>query len=202
MKSWYREITEKYDGHLNTGIFGTQFFFETLAAHGLNDVAYEAMDKRDFPSFGRWLEEGGTTVFWEQFKGTGSRNHPMFGGGLNWFYRVLAGVNADENEPGYRHIIVRPDLPIKMDYVRYSNQTPYGKVSSEVKRRSDNSLEMNITIPVGSHATVYIPVTGNSVVKESRIAIETASGVEVSCIKDGRLVVKVKQGRYHFQIEN
>ena len=34
-----------HNGHLYTGIFGTQFFFETLADNGMNELAYEAMDK-------------------------------------------------------------------------------------------------------------------------------------------------------------
>jgi alpha-L-rhamnosidase len=176
VKTWRQEIVEKYDGHLNTGIFGTQFFFETLAAHGMNDVAYEAMNKRDFPGYGHWIEQG-ATVTWEFWSGRSSRNHPMFGGGLNWFYRTLAGVNVCENEPGYKHIIIKPQLPEKLDQVYYSNMTPYGKVVSEVKR-SDGHLEMNITIPVGSYATVYIPVSGNSAVTESGQAIETVAGIE------------------------
>lgn len=94
-------------GHLDTGIFGTQFFFETLCDNGLNELAYEAMNKRDYPSFGWWIEQGATTT-WEQWNGENSRNHPMFGGSLVWFYRRVAGMNADPSRPGYRHIVFRP----------------------------------------------------------------------------------------------
>ena len=201
VKTWHHEIVEKYNGHLNTGIFGAQFFFETLAAHGMNDVAYEAMNKRDFPSYGHWIEQG-ATVTWESWDGRGSRNHPMFGGGLNWFYRTLAGVNVDENEPGYKHIIIKPQLPEELDYVFYSNMTPYGKVVSELRRTDNNRLEMNITIPVGSHATVYIPVSDDSVVTESGRSIETVAGIEEVGLADGRLVVKALQGRYRFIVQS
>jgi hypothetical protein len=37
-----------------------------------------------------------------------SRNHPMFGGAITWFYRKLAGMDIDEEQPGYKHIIIRP----------------------------------------------------------------------------------------------
>ena len=200
VETWRREVVEKNNSHLNTGIFGTRFFFECLAAHGMNDVAYDAMNQRDFPSFGSWIEQG-ATVMWEQFNGTGSRNHPMFGGGFNWFYRTLAGVNTDENEPGYKHIIIKPDLPQKMNYARYSLITPYGKVASEIKRNSDDSLEMNITIPVGSHATVYIPVTASSVVTESGQPLPTVSGIETKGVVNGRQVVETSQGVYHFVVK-
>jgi alpha-L-rhamnosidase len=198
VETLYGEIVEKYDGHLNTGIFGTQFFFETLAANGMNEVAYEAMNKLDFPSFGHWIEQGATTT-WEQWNGRDSRNHPMFGGGLTWFYRTLAGVNADENEPGYRHIIIKPELPEKLDEVYYSNIIPYGKVVSEIKRGTDR-LEMNITVPVGSYATIYIPADENSAITENGVDVKSASGIEVIGLKDGRYTVKAKQGNYSFAV--
>jgi len=199
VKTLYHEIVEKYNGSLNTGIFGTQFFFETLAAHGMNDIAYEAMNKRDYPSYGHWIEQG-ATVTWEQWDGKNSRNHPMFGGGLNWFYRTLAGVNTDENEPGYRHIIIKPELPEKLDHVYYSNVTPYGKVISEVKKNGGNRLEMNVSIPVGSYATVYIPVSENSVVTENDHVIETVADIETMGIENNCLIVRLKQGSYQFRI--
>jgi alpha-L-rhamnosidase len=197
VKTLYREIVEKYDGHLNTGIFGTQFFFETLAANGMNDVAYEAMNKHDFPGFGHWIEQG-ATVTWEHWNGQSSRNHPMFGGGLTWFYRTLAGVNADENEPGYRHIIIKPLLPEKLDEVYYSGMTPYGKVISDIKRKGAH-LEMNVTVPVGSHATIYIPAGENATVTESGNDIGQTPGIEAIGFENGYRTVKVGQGIYSFK---
>ena len=200
MKTWRQEIVGKYDGHLNTGIYATQFFFETLAEHGMNDIAYEAMNKRDFPSYGHWIEQG-ATVTWEFWNGRASRNHPMFGGGLNWFYRTLAGVNTDENEPGYKHIIIKPNLPSSLDYVFYSNITPYGKIVSEA-RKADGRFEMNIIIPAGSYATVYIPVSANSVVTESGLPIDNVQGVERVGVENGCLVLKTMQGSYLFESTN
>ena len=121
----------------------------------------------------------------------------MFGGGLNWFYRTLAGVNTDENEPGYKHIIIKPALPEKLDHVYYSNKTPYGKVLSEVKK-IDGRLEMNVTIPVGSHATLYIPISDNSVVTENGKDMKDTKGIEIIGLENGCLVVKATQGCYKF----
>jgi alpha-L-rhamnosidase len=199
LKTWHREIVEKHSGHLNTGIFGIHFFFEKLAEYGMNEVAYEAMNKRDVPSFGYWLDQG-TTVMWEQWRGNGgSKNHPMFGGGFNWFYRTLAGVNTDENEPGYKHIIIKPQLPEQLDYVYYSNITPYGRVVSEVKK-NPGRFEMKVAIPVGSYATLYIPVSGKAVVTESGQPIENAAGIEKKELANGCLVVQAKQGNYTFTV--
>ncbi|MDD4591682.1 MAG: alpha-L-rhamnosidase N-terminal domain-containing protein [Parabacteroides sp.] len=193
------EIVQQYKGHLNTGMLGTQFFFETLAANDMNDLAVEAMNKRDFPSYGNWIKQGATTT-WEQWNGTDSRNHPMLGGGLTWFYRILAGVNADENEPGYKHLIIKPVLSDVED-VYYSNMTPYGKVVSEI-RNHQNSIEMNVTVPVGSHATIYIPIKKiNAIIKESGTEIAKASSIKVIGHDADYYVVNAKQGSYNFTVK-
>lgn len=142
--------------HLNTGICGTQMFFETLADNGLNDLAFEAMNKRDFPSFGWWIEQGATTT-WEQWDGRNSRNHPMFGGALTWFYRKLAGMETDEAAPGYRHIIIRP-MPVgDVTWASYSTRTLYGDASVEWHREDGGSFRMSVQVPVGCTATVFMP---------------------------------------------
>ena len=57
-----REEVRAHNGHLYTGIFGTQFFFETLADNGMNELAYEAMNKKDMPGYGWWISQGATTT--------------------------------------------------------------------------------------------------------------------------------------------
>ena len=81
----------------------------------------------------------------------------MFGGGLVWFYEDLAGVKIDENEPAYKHVIVRPILSKKFSRVHYSNLTPYGRVASTVSF-DGISGKLEVTVPVGCRATVYVPV--------------------------------------------
>ena len=151
-----KEIAETNKGHINVGFIGAKYFFETLARHGMNDLAYEAMNKTDFPSYGHWIAQGATTT-WEQWDGGNSRNHPMMGSGLTWFSRHLAGVKYDENAPGYRNIIIAPQVPAQMDFVTYSKNTPYGKVTSEVRKSGDRTT-VNVTIPVGSTATLVLPI--------------------------------------------
>jgi len=149
------EIMDTHKGHINTGFLATKFFFEILAKYGLNDVAYTVINKRDFPSFGHWIEQGATTT-WEQWDGKNSHNHPMFGGGLTWFSRCLAGVNACEEKPGYKHIIFRPVLAEGLDSVYYSNETVYGKVASQVVNKPGNR-SITVTVPVSCTADVYLP---------------------------------------------
>jgi len=158
-------------GHLNTGICATQTFFETLAENGLNDIAFEAMNKRDYPSFGCWIEQGATTT-WEAWNGENSHNHPMFGGAITWFYRKLAGMEADEAAPGYKHIIFRP-MPVgDVTWASYSTRTLYGNASVKWKIADDGSFHMDVEVPVSCTATVILP--------------------------DGSAPVEIQSGRYSF----
>lgn len=71
--------------HLDIGIFGVQLFFEVLAENGLNKLAFEAMNKRSFPSYGHWIEQGATTT-WEQWDGGEFSQSPYV---WRCFYLVL-----------------------------------------------------------------------------------------------------------------
>lgn len=149
------ELGVKYNGHVNTGFIATRFLFETLAMHGMGDLAYTLMNQRDFPSYGWWIEQGATTT-WEEWNGNGSRNHPMFGGGLTWFSKMLAGVDTDPEKPGFKHFIVRP-MPVKeLPEASYSTETPYGTVATKVTH-DGKEVKVEVTVPFGSTATVYVP---------------------------------------------
>ena len=149
------EIMDKYKGHINTGFVAARYFFEVLAENGLNDVAYTVMNKTDFPGFGNWIRQGATTT-WEQWDGKNSRNHPMFGGALMWFYKNLAGIQPDETQPGFRNFFVKPELTDSLNRVYYSIITPYGEVSSNIVK-SPQGWDVKVTVPVGSHAVVILP---------------------------------------------
>ncbi|NQU88725.1 MAG: family 78 glycoside hydrolase catalytic domain, partial [Mariniphaga sp.] len=186
------------DGHLDTGIFGTQFFFEVLSENGFHKEAYEAMNKRTEPSYGRWLELGSTTTR-ERWDEGGSHNHPMFGGGLVWFYRMLAGMQADPEQPGYKHIIFRPQPIDELDYVSYSNITPFGKAGIYWENIK-TGFNMNVTVPVGSHATVYVPAKNPEQILENGKKISEVENVKFLGKRNEYAVFEVGSGEYKFEV--
>lgn len=192
-----KEIAETHDGHINTGFLATKFFFETLTDCGLHDIAVGAMRKEDYPSYGHWIKQGATTT-WEQWDGQNSHNHPMFGGGLTWFYRRLAGVCADPAEPGYRHIILRPYPVEGLENVHYSYRTPYGTVASDLTQTSEGST-LKVTVPVGSRATLYLPTSQRGNISENGKPLREAKGVTMQGGADGCTILLLEQGNYTFQ---
>ncbi|HEX6224151.1 MAG TPA: family 78 glycoside hydrolase catalytic domain [Chryseolinea sp.] len=183
-------------GNLDTGIFGTQFFFETLSENGLHDLAFEAMNKKTQPSYGWWIEQGATTS-WEQWNGEGSRNHPMFGGGIVWFYRVLAGLNTDPSQPGYRNIIFKPQPAGDVTFAVFENETPNGIAAINWKK-NDNSFKVDIQVPVGSSADVYVPASKAENVTESGKKIKNDGVIRFEKMENGYAVFRVGSGKYSF----
>lgn len=186
----------KNDGHLDTGIFGTQFFFEVLSENGLHELACAAMNKKTQPGYGWWIEQGATTT-WERWDGRGSRNHPMFGGGITWFYQVLAGMNPDPACPGYRHIIFKPMPAADLTAASYANKTPYGMASIDWKQEGKKFI-MDIKVPAGCTATVHVPVLNANKVKESHKKIKKLSEVNFLQKENGYATYKVLSGDYKF----
>jgi alpha-L-rhamnosidase len=183
-------------GHLDTGIFGTQFFFEVLAENRMQDLAYEAMNKKTQPSYGWWIEQGATTT-WEQWDGSGSHNHPMFGGAIVWFYRELAGMNTDPLQPGYQNIIYKPQPAGDVRFASYSNETSNGTAAISWKKNAD-IFKLDIKVPVGSTATVYVPALNAKNVTESGKKINAKSGVSFQKMENGYAIFTVNSGNYSF----
>jgi alpha-L-rhamnosidase len=193
-----RSGLKKNKGHLDTGIIGTRFFFEVLAGHGLNLEAYEAMNKRTEPSYGHWLELGATTSR-ENWNENGSHNHPMFGGGLVWLYRNLAGMQSDPDEPGYRHIIFKPQPVGELDYVSYATNTSYGRGGISWENEAD-AFVMEIRVPVSCRATVHVPASDPSQVREGGKLARRAEGVTFREVLDGYSLFEVESGGYSFRV--
>lgn len=146
------ELVDKHGTHLDTGIFGTRYLFEVLSDNGMHDLAYAVLTADGFPGFMHWINQGATTT-WECWNGADSHNHPMFGGGLTWLRSHLAGLRLDEKEPGYRHFFVEPATIAGVDSISFTTMTPQGRVA--VNYIADKNLE--VTVPVGSTATVTLP---------------------------------------------
>jgi alpha-L-rhamnosidase len=148
------------------------------------------------PSYGWWIDQGATTT-WEEWNGNGSRNHPMFGGGISWFYRYMAGMNPDPEKPGYRHFIVRPVPPAEIERCAYSLMTPYGTASSAWKRNG-SSFSLEVVVPPGCSATVYIPSVAGSKVTEGGIPVKERKDLNYSGMENGYSVCTIPAGSYSF----
>ena len=154
------------------------------------------MNKKTKPSYGWWIEQGATTT-WEEWDGTASRNHPMFGGGIVWVYRKLAGMNTDPLHPGYKNIIFRPQPASDLSFVSYSNETPFGRAAIKWEKK-DGIFSLNIKVPVGSTATLFVPALKADDVTEQGKQIDAKNGVRFLSMDNGYALFTVGSGDYAF----
>ena len=191
-----RRVIEEADGHLDTGIFGTRLLFETMAEHGMVDLAYQVINQRTAPSFGAWIEQGATTT-WEQWDGKNSRNHPMFGGSLVWLQRCLAGVRIDPSSAAYSKIIVKPIIPKGLNQASYQIETVKGQVGNRWER-NENEFQMTTTIPANSKAIVYLPVAEGNQWTENGNPLTDTEYLKVISTTEDSICVELTSGIYHF----
>ena len=81
----------------------------------------------------------------------------MLGDLIPWAYECLAGIAPDPEQPGFKHIIMRPDFSIQqLNGVAATYPSIYGDIKSTWKRKADR-ITWNVTIPANTTATLYLP---------------------------------------------
>ena len=186
------EVASK--GHFDTGMMATPLLLDVLTRYGRADLAYTVMNQRDFPSFGYAIDRGATTL-WETWQGTESHSHPMFGSVCQWFFQALGGINADPDQPGFKHIMIRPSVIGGLKFVRTEYESGYGKIKSAWQMENED-LTITIEIPVNCTATVEIPAY-----RSEDVSVRGAP-VIFSGINGQTAVYQVASGKYIFTSKN
>jgi len=181
--------------HLDTGILGTRYLLPLLTARGESDLAYTVATQTTFPSWGYFVGKGATSL-WEMWDdGARSRDHHMFGSIGQWFYEDLAGIKP--TGPAYRTFDVTPHAPGDLTAASARLDTVRGEAASSWHKRRDGNFTLDVTVPVGSTATVSIPAASRSAVTEG--GRRNAEGVTFLRYAGGRAVFSVGSGEYRFR---
>ena len=174
------EVEVTKNGHISTGVIGTQFLMRTLTNFGRGDLAYKLASNKTYPSWGYMVENGATTI-WELWNGNtadptmNSQNHVMLLGDLLiWYYENMAGIKSNPETPGFKQIIMKPDFTAGLTYVNASYESVYGLIKSDWKK-DKKALVWNITIPANSSAVVYLPTTDVSAVSINKQKLDKTS---------------------------
>ena len=198
------KIMTESKGHIGTGLIGGQWLMRVLTAGGRADLAYTIASQKTYPSWGYMVEKGATTI-WELWNGDtadpamNSGNHVMLVGDLGiWLYENLAGIKSDPEQPGFKHIIMRPEPVGDLQFLKASHRSPYGLIASDWQKQ-DGAFRWKITIPPNTTATVYVPTTTAEGVTENGKPVAQARGVKLVKMETGRAVFSVGSGNYSFE---
>ena len=112
------------------------------------------------------LEQGATTLtegwhtIMEDEEGmitiNGSLNHVALGAVGQWFYTDVLGIRRDENNPGYKHFYLEPQVGGGLTYAKGSYDSIYGRIESSWEV-TEEGMEFCFVIPANTSATVTLP---------------------------------------------
>jgi alpha-L-rhamnosidase len=160
LDSLLRDLREKNRWHATTGNQMTKYLYEVLGSEGLNDDAFCAASREDYPSIGYMLKHGATTIWerWELLSANhmNSHNHPMLGAFSVWFLKYLAGVRMDWDREKGLSILIAPGVPKGLDSARASIMTPFGEAACRWEK-SGGRLAVDISLPWNAKAALRIP---------------------------------------------
>ncbi len=167
-------------GHFNTGIFGTKYVLETLAEHGTPNTVFDIVNSTAYPGWGFMIEQGATSIWetWKESDDTYSNNHPMFGTVSEWYYRWLAGIRPDPNQPGFKEFFLAPTTPEGLESVNCTYHSPYGAIISNWKKVATEAYTYEITVPKGSQANVSLPVSQSQMVAMKNKQVNPSSNID------------------------
>jgi len=146
-------------GHFNTGIFGTKYVLEALSEYVGPEKVFEIVNSTEFPGWGFMIDNGATTIWetWKESDNTYSNCHPMFGTVTEWYYRWLAGIKPDPENPGFKEFFITPSTPEGLKYVACSYESPFGEIVSNWRQEKSGEYIFEIKIPSGSKAQLALP---------------------------------------------
>jgi alpha-L-rhamnosidase len=196
LKKLEENIIEKNEGHLDSGMLGTYFMMEYLREIGRSDLVFTMFNQKTYPSWGYMLEQGATTL-WEQWNGYWSQVHSCFTSPCNWLYQGLAGIQADPQEPGFKNVVIKPEVVGDVTWVRAHHDSPYGRIRSHWRKEGDQ-FTLEVEIPANSTATVYVPSRDEKGVKVREMVAGSTDTATFVSMAEGRALYQVAAGRYEF----
>lgn len=180
---------------LTAGDIGYRYVLRVLEDAGKSDVIYDMNSRSDVPGYGMQIAKGATalTESWAALP-TVSNNHFMLGHLMEWLYSGIGGIHQAENSIAFSSIKIEPEIVGDLTSAAVSYNSPYGNISSSWKK-TNNSFEIEVKIPVNTKAMVYLPVSANQKVSEVNNAAFQNTGSE-----NGKTKISIGSGTYKFNV--
>jgi hypothetical protein len=201
-----QKILGEFDGHVGNGIIGGQWLMRTLTETGHADVAWLLATQDTYPGWGYMVKQGATTI-WELWNGDhgdpgmNSGNHVMLLGDLIiWFYEYLAGIRPDADDPGFKHIFLKPVIPGGLSRVDASYRSAYGLIESHWTA-GDAGFDWKVSIPPNTYATLYIPTKNREIIREGSTPAQGSRYLHFKGWEKNYAVFEAGSGTYHFHTD-
>jgi len=198
---------EQRGNKLTTGFVGASYLPHVLSRFGRPDLAYKLLHQKAWPSWLYAVTQGATTI-WERWdgwtqekgfqdKGMNSFNHYAYGAIGSWLYAVVAGVDLDPAQPGFKHILLQPQPGGELTSARGVLQSLHGEILSAWKLRAGR-FEWEVIVPPNTTATARFPVPKSARITEGTKPLARAAGVSSVKTTGGAVTCTLAAGHYKF----
>jgi len=193
------DIQVKRGGHHNAGFIGSYFLLRALIRMNRPDVACTLIGHPVAPSWATAVEMGDTMMneFWGNpsafLASLGGSPHPGLCCCGFWFYKALGGILPDPEAPGFRRVVIRPQIARTLDWARAEYDSIRGTVKSHWVLAEDR-LTLTVTIPANASAIVHVPASQAQSVQATEVADCRALRREADAA-----VFEVGSGTYRFE---
>ncbi len=203
--SKFKDEIDRFDGHPAVGFMGVPRILAALELSGLEDVACNMLLKESYPSWLYPVTQGATSIWerWDSYredKGFSSplmnsfNHYPLSSAGA-FVFSSLGGIRPEL--PGYKRITIKPLIGLGLDWAETRYDSIHGPISTAWKFASGR-IELNVTIPANTRATVHLPCGEGAEVMESGAPVEAAEGVRLLRMEEGSAVFELGSGSYRF----
>jgi len=192
------QIVVKDKGHIGAGITGGAFLFKALMQSHRDDLIYMMVNQTTYPSWGDILSKHETTMVesWEDnIKYSALHSSYLYVGA--WFIQDVLGIAPDIDKPGYAHVIIRPSVLNKPDltWAKGYYDSMHGRISVSWKREGSR-FTLDLIIPAGSNASVYLPTRSAHEISENGASVSNSELIQSN---ETGSIIKINSGSYHFE---
>ncbi len=128
------DIINSDGGSITSGFLGLRVIFHALSDNGHADLAYKMITKKEYPSYGHWVEKGETALL-EQFYPydeyySSSKNHHFLGDVVNWFMSAVGGLRVQSAD----FVQVSPNFIKSLEHCTVTHKLPCGDIGIHWER--------------------------------------------------------------------
>ena len=122
----------------------------------------------------------------------------MFGSISTWYFRWLGGIQCADDAVGFNRIMLRPQMPAGLDWVKTSHRSVRGEIVSNWSINGDVRV-FEFTIPVGVTAIAELPSRAGEVLSEGGKELTDSPEIKLLESTEGLHRMELGSGTYHFE---
>jgi len=161
------EVVAGNNYFLDFGLLGSKTVPAMLTKYGYIDDAMKMLLKTEAPSWGYWIKTKGystlpeTWTLSQEFRDA-SLNHVFLGDISAWMMNHLAGINYDEEQPGFQNVLITPHFVKDLDWAEGGYISNKGYIYSKWTREG-NKVALEVEIPANCTADIIVNGSKKSV---------------------------------------